>query len=162
MSYKRSASHAGPKGRGWYESTPTLLRQMINGYFDEARQQAHGTFTLPADHRLLGVICPHAGLVYSGATAAKAYRYVREYLYNVKSNNDNESKNNAESNSVVQRIFVLGPSHHAGFQGVKISAASSYESPFGDLAVDNKLISKLLQSMQHEGISASLTTQAID
>ena len=36
----------------------------------------------------------------------------------------------------VERIFVLGPSHHSGFSGCKVTSFTKVESPIGTLTVD--------------------------
>ncbi len=63
------------------------------------------------------IIAPHAGLIYSGPTAATAY---------------------ADFQSVkdkISRIVLLGPSHKAYFKGLALSSADDYETPIGKIAL---------------------------
>lgn len=69
------------------------------------------------------VIVPHAGWVYSGFTANIAYRILRH--------------------SAPKTVVVIGPSHRVGFEGVSISTAETYETPLGDLSIDQKLTETL-------------------
>eukprot|EP01047_Picozoa_sp_COSAG01_P004759 COSAG01_NODE_158_length_23708_cov_7.921979_17_plen_245_part_00 len=62
------------------------------------------------------IIGPHAGFAYSGPTAAHAYQHVRP--------------------EGIRRVFVLGPSHHVFLRACATSAATSYETPLGELPVD--------------------------
>ena len=73
---------------------------------------------------LLALIVPHAGYMFSGSTAAFAYEYAREV-------------------KKPKRIFLLGPSHYVGFQGVALTTCSSFETPLGDLKVDVDCVEEL-------------------
>ena len=63
------------------------------------------------------VIVPHAGYVYSGFTANFAYRFLQH--------------------SKPKRIIVIGPSHHYYFKGISASHFESFETPCGDIQIDN-------------------------
>lgn len=64
------------------------------------------------------LIVPHAGYVFSGEVAASAYsRIPRGHKY--------------------KRIFLLGPSHIAGFSGASVDTAySSAKTPLGEVPID--------------------------
>ena len=61
--------------------------------------------------RLKALVCPHAGYEYSGPTAAIAYKLL--------------------VGRDVQTVVVMGPSHHALFQGACIPNADAYLTPLG-------------------------------
>ena len=63
------------------------------------------------------VIVPHAGYIYSGFTANMAYRFLEK--------------------SKAKRIVVIGPSHHHYFKGISASHFESYETPCGEIKIDN-------------------------
>jgi len=63
------------------------------------------------------VIVPHAGYIYSGFTANMAYRFLEK--------------------SKAKRIVVIGPSHHHYFKGISASHFESYETPCGEIEIDN-------------------------
>lgn len=73
------------------------------------------------------VIVPHAGYVYSGSVAAKAYARVMG------------------GSRRINRVILLGPSHRVGFHGVAITHASAYRTPLGDVPLDEVLAQQLLE-----------------
>ncbi len=64
------------------------------------------------------IIVPHAGYVYSGSTAACAYRVL------------------APAASLIKRVVLLGPSHRVGFEGVAFCSSDFFRTPMGDVPVD--------------------------
>ena len=73
------------------------------------------------------IIVPHAGYVFSGEVAASAYnRIPRGHGY--------------------RRIFLLGPSHRAGFSGASVQTQCSFaETPLGKVPVDISLGKELIR-----------------
>ena len=65
------------------------------------------------------VIVPHAGYPYSGAVAATAYARL------------------ASLRDRVQRVILLGPSHHVPFHGLAASSAERFITPLGPVPVDH-------------------------
>ena len=78
----------------------------------------------PAAGRPLGLVAPHAGYIYSGATAAAAYRLLM----------------GAED---IHRVVLLGPAHRAHVQGEAAPAAEAFETPLGAIPLDRGTISEL-------------------
>jgi AmmeMemoRadiSam system protein B len=72
---------------------------------------------------VMGLIAPHAGYMFSGQTAAHAYKQVtgREY----------------------DAVIVVAPSHQEYFQGATVYEGKGYETPLGVVAVDQGLADKL-------------------
>jgi len=70
------------------------------------------------------LIAPHAGLYFSGPTAAWAYQYVTR-PHNI------------------ERVFIFGPSHHKYFPGCSLTYMDQYMTPFGPLEVDIETVDKL-------------------
>ena len=68
----------------------------------------------------------HAGYSYSGPCAAWAYKAL-----------DLRS---------AKRVFILGPSHTYYLRGCALTSFDKYETPFGDLVVDNATTSELRQT----------------
>lgn len=63
------------------------------------------------------LVVPHAGLPFSGAVAASAYALLT-------------------GTPAPRRVALLGPSHRVAFDGLALSSAHAFRTPFGDLAVD--------------------------
>ncbi|MFA4872350.1 MAG: AmmeMemoRadiSam system protein B [Patescibacteria group bacterium] len=71
------------------------------------------------------IIAPHAGYIYSGATAASAYQLLKRPYH---------------------RIVLLGPSHYVGFNSVALDEAQGWRTPLGEVALDQKALSILSRS----------------
>ncbi len=133
----REARYAGT----WYEGDKLKLNQQLEEYMQAAsgalcRRTAHAQFQEPAelnqlteDRDLLALVSPHAGYMFSGQTAAYAFARAQQ--------KENQAKQKAK------RVILLGPSHYVGFEGVALSDASIFQTPLGDLPVDQKTVEAL-------------------
>jgi AmmeMemoRadiSam system protein B/AmmeMemoRadiSam system protein A len=99
----------------FYPGDPAELRSqvatMLAGSPDRARSRA--------------LVGPHAGYVYSGAVAGRAFATLDP--------------------STVRRVILLGPSHHESFSGGALPDRrfDSFSTPLGDVAVDTAAIDTL-------------------
>ena len=71
------------------------------------------------------IIVPHAGYMYSAATAGKAYVLLQEYA------------------ATIKNIILLGPSHYYGGKDVYLSDVDYFKTPLGNVSV-NKTITRQL------------------
>ena len=108
----RLAKHAG----AWYTSDSQSLNNELSGYL------AAASVTLPAQGKYKALIGPHAGLAYSGPTAAWAY------------------KNLAEKASEFDRVVVLGPSHKVFLDFIGTTACTHWATPMGNIQVDSEAV----------------------
>lgn len=114
----------------WYESNPAKLKQELDNFI-AAAQTAPDAESAARVHveggelsgNPLAIIVPHAGYLFSGKTAAFAYK--------------------AAAKTKPNRIFLLGPSHHVGFRGVALPQSTAFATPLGDLDVDKELVAEL-------------------
>ena len=74
---------------------------------------------------LRAIIVPHAGYVFSASIAAKAYNLINE-------------------NANYERIFIIASSHTTHFNSASIYNVGNYITPFGEVEVDVKLATKLI------------------
>ena len=114
----------------FYPADPRELHDMVQNFLANADKDG----SLPK-----AIICPHAGLVYSGPIAASAYAR----LY--------------EGRERIERVVLLGPSHRVPFHGLATTAADYYETPLGRIPVDQQaqqLIRDLPQVKQLESAHA--------
>jgi AmmeMemoRadiSam system protein B len=79
---------------------------------------------VPDSCQARAVIAPHAGFSYSGPTAAFAYKNM--------------------DLTGIDRIFVLGPSHHFYLKGCALTGCSQYQTPCGNLQIDLAMNEELL------------------
>lgn len=124
---KRKAVFAGT----WYESDPNRLQSQLKQFIGDAdKHLTQSSFdksfapNAAIDGAVLAIVAPHAGYVFSGPTAAYSY-------------------DAAVKSRKVDRIFLLGPSHYIGFDGIALPAERAFATPLGDLALDTGVIEEL-------------------
>ena len=92
-----------------------LLEQAAQGSDDEKIDQA----------KVKALIVPHAGYIYSGLIAAKAYRCI-------------DLKR-------VKRIILLGPAHRVPVSGIAAPTDTAFLTPLGEVKVEQEIISTLVE-----------------
>ena len=76
------------------------------------------------------LIVPHAGYVYSGPVAARAYDEL------------------AAARGVVKRVVLIGPSHFVGGRGLALPECEAFETPLGRIRLDAAGIAELADLKQ--------------
>jgi len=71
------------------------------------------------------IIAPHAGYVYSGQTAAKAYACL------------------AQAANLIKCVVLLGPAHRYPFRGIAAPKADYFATPLGQIKIDHDMIAKI-------------------
>lgn len=112
----------------FYPADPTELGQDIQALL----AQSGRTRTLPK-----ALIAPHAGYVYSGPVAAKAYAHLRPLA------------------DRVRRVLVLAPAHRLPFRGLAVSGAARFRTPLGDVPVDRAAVAQALRFPQVRELDAA-------
>ncbi len=100
----------------WYDDNPIKLKSSIQSYLDASPAQ-----------KLLdlhAVIVPHAGHYWSGPTAAAAFNAIKPDQF--------------------KRIFILCPNHRVPVRGNVSVSADAFETPLGQIPVDQKTVQKFL------------------
>jgi AmmeMemoRadiSam system protein B/AmmeMemoRadiSam system protein A len=92
---------------GFYPSNKEDLENLLKELFSKARNEQQGKL----NSVFKAMVIPHAGYIYSGLTAAHAYKYFTPKKF--------------------KKVFVLGPAHKHNFDGVAVYPQSSYETPLG-------------------------------
>ena len=75
---------------------------------------------------VVALIVPHAGYMYSGLTAAKAFAAVRNSQFDV--------------------CVLVGPSHYEVVDGISLYSGDAFATPLGELSVNKALRKEALQS----------------
>ena len=101
----------------WYPRSPERLTEMLETFFKNA-----GSKPLPG--KIVGLIGPHAGLVYSGQCAARAYKQLEQL-------------------PDLERVILLGLSHQGGFYGAAVSDFDFDSTPLGEIPVDTTVTAEL-------------------
>lgn len=95
----------------FYPGPAGVLAKDVEGYLREAAPEEPG----PAPK---AVIVPHAGYIYSGPVAARAYARL------------------AACRGVVERVVLLGPTHRVAALGLALPEADAFATPLGVVRVD--------------------------
>jgi len=101
----------------FYPADPAELRALVDAQLAQAKPERIAN--------LRGLVCPHAGYVFSGPVAAFCYQEL--------------------AGRSTRTVALLGPSHHAYFEGVSILAADAYRTPLG-LVLLSELAARLSAS----------------
>jgi AmmeMemoRadiSam system protein B len=101
----------------WYPKDPMALSKMVEGFLKEAGEGV-------CQGRLMALVVPHAGYVYSGQVAAHGYALLKGLS--------------------IHRVILVGPSHRARFSGVSVNLQGGYETPLGVVPVDQPFGKRLI------------------
>jgi MEMO1 family protein len=104
----------------WYPGSRGALEREVDSLLGAAEVAA-----VPAG-ALVGVIAPHAGMMFSGGVAAHAYKVA--------------------SGAAVDVIALVGPSHFVGFEGIAIFERGAFETPLGLAQVDETVAAALMSA----------------
>jgi len=105
----------------WYPGEAAKLKAEVEKYLAAAK-------TFSSDSELLGIVVPHAGLMYSGPVAAYAYKNLKGLG--------------------IKTVVLIGPSHRAYFDGAAVYASGEWETPLGKVGIDAGLCQKIISQDQ--------------
>jgi len=112
------------------DKQPAVAGQFYPGNAGELRSALKDLFAhaVPSKgiENVLALINPHAGYVFSGGVAASGFNQI-------------DPKHRYEN------IFILGPSHHVGFEGASIYKDGNFITPLGVVQVNTKLGKQLVE-----------------
>jgi MEMO1 family protein len=100
----------------FYTSSPAALRKEIVSYCSHKAS---------VDGNVRMLISPHAGYVFSGPVAGIGYSLISKSI---------------------SRVILIGPSHYEHINGISLTDKSIYQTPLGDISVDNELVNELRKS----------------
>jgi len=103
----------------FYPSDADELRQLVQFCLAGARRST-------LRHLKKAFILPHAGLIYSGPVAGSGYLQLEK------------------DRDAIQRVILIGPSHHVAFSGLAVSDANVFATPLGEIPVDDEAVDSVL------------------
>src|SRR5262245_24635399 len=104
----RRAAVAG----SWYPGSAAALAAAVDAHLEHAPAA-----DIAGD--LIAIVSPHAGLMYSGPVAGRAYQLLRARAFDV--------------------AVLVGPSHYVGFDGVALYGdEGGFETPLGTAEIDHE------------------------
>ncbi len=104
----------------FYTADPARLSAEIESYLAAAAP------VTPPSGRIVALIVPHAGYVYSARTAAAAYALIR--------------------GRAIDTVVIVGPSHRFAFEGCSIWPDGGFETPLGVARVDAALAGEIAKA----------------
>lgn len=102
----------------WYPAAPHALRESVRAWLAGPADAP----APPAAGHVPAIIAPHAGHIYSGAVAGRAF---------------------AATTGPYARVVIVGPAHRVGFRGVSGADFSALVTPLGSLPVDRDALAAL-------------------
>ena len=81
------------------------------------------------------IIAPHAGFVYSGPIAARAYALI------------------ASASARIRRVVLLGPTHRVAIHGMALPGVDAFATPLGTIPIDQASV-KTLMALPYVGVNA--------
>jgi len=71
------------------------------------------------------LLVPHAGYIYSGATAARGYAALAPF------------------SEQIHRVVILGPTHRVAVAGIALPASDAFRTPLGTVAIDQEALAAI-------------------
>jgi len=93
----------------WYSDSSEVLSEQIDDYLKRAN-------VAPIKEEVVALVCPHAGIQYSGDTAAHGFLAV--------------------SNKEIDTVILIGFSHRMSYDGIAVFNKKGYKTPLGVLYTD--------------------------
>jgi hypothetical protein len=101
----------------FYPNNREELRKTVDTYMLNVKQKQ-------ITGRILGLISPHAGYVFSGQGAAYSYRQIKDRDYDT--------------------VIIIGPSHRVYLKGASVGKWDAYATPLGKVTVNKEIVNDLL------------------
>jgi MEMO1 family protein len=98
----------------FYPRNPDRLRKQVSDLLDNV--------AMPIKNIPEALIAPHAGYVYSGATAAAAFATLRNGAH------------------TITRVVLIGPAHYVHVRGIAAPTVDAFETPLGRVALDKSAL----------------------
>lgn len=116
----KNISYRPPTVAGaFYPDKPEELKQMIKEYLGPTDEQT-------TKEEIYAIISPHAGYVFSGPVAGRAYRELAGRKYDL--------------------IVIIGPTHVKAFRGASVYDGDAYVTPLGNAIIDRDFAKKLSEA----------------
>ncbi len=110
----RKAAVAGQ----FYEADTTALQQQLSDLMA-------GVSSVPGPVPEV-LIVPHAGYIYSGQTAARAYRCLELHR------------------DEIRRVVLFGPAHRVYLEGMAVPSVDLFTTPLGDVPLDRESLDRII------------------
>jgi AmmeMemoRadiSam system protein B/AmmeMemoRadiSam system protein A len=114
----------------FYTGDAASLRREVSAYLEEGRAARPKDAPVPK-----AIIAPHAGHVFSGAVAARAYARLEP------------------ARERIRRVVLIGPAHRVPVNGIALSGAAVWRTPLGDVPIDHAWARARLAGIDGVGVA---------
>ena len=101
----------------FYPASPGILAATVDQLLADA--------TTTPDSQPKALIVPHAGYIYSGPTAGRAYAQLAPWR------------------ASIRRVILLGPTHRVAVDGIAVPKTDAFATPLGNIPLDTAAIASL-------------------
>lgn len=115
-SYSEDARKPAVAG-AFYPADKNELIKEVDGFLANAKK-------IEMNGRILAIIAPHAGYVYSGQVAAHSFKQLEGTDF--------------------RKIIIISPSHYVGFDGISVYNKGVFQTPLGLVKVDEELANRII------------------
>lgn len=126
----RQAAVAG----SFYVASEQQLKKQLNQYLSVVTAQR---LSAP-----VAILAPHAGLDYSGATAANSFKQIAGYNF--------------------KKVLILAPSHYQLFKGAVVPSFDYYQTPLGKIKIADETRALLNNKLFQQNLAAEEPEHAIE
>lgn len=113
----------------FYASTAESLRKQIETCFSHKLGPGEIPTVKTGPSSIIGLICPHAGYMYSGPIAANSYHFLA-------------------SDGRPDIVAIFGPNHTGLGSGLAIMKEGIWRTPLGDVRIDEEVADQILRQSQ--------------
>ena len=111
----------------FYEGNAEALKTQIeNCFLQELGPKKRPEVNKNGPRNVIGLVCPHAGYMYSGAVAANAYYALAE-------------------DGKPDTVVILGPNHTGYGSGLALMNEGVWRTPLGDVEVDGETANRIVR-----------------
>lgn len=103
----------------WYPGDARILQQKIEDYLKK-------TDIFLVSGEIFGLICPHAGIIYSGRAAACGFKAVED--------------------KKIDTVILIGFNHRMSYEGIAVFNKDGFKTPLGTLYTDKKLAKEIISA----------------
>jgi len=105
----------------FYPGTESSLKAKVSEFLSNVEKR-------PIDGKLIALVSPHAGYVFSGQVAANAYKQIEGMNFDT--------------------VVLVGLSHRSPIRGVSVYKSGKYETPLGTVEIDGNLAEELMANSE--------------
>ncbi|MDH3342021.1 MAG: MEMO1 family protein [Nitrosopumilus sp.] len=107
----------------FYPNDKKELKNMIKSCFEH--KYGPGTDSIESNEKIFGVVCPHAGYVYSGPTACHSYKSI--------------------ANQNPELAIIIGPNHFGVGKDAATMIDAHWQTPLGMVQVDSESAKQVVE-----------------